>query len=339
MKIKYPKNLETNGTIGVTATSSGVTEEDDIKRLEYAYQNLKELGFNIIETSNVRKNKQFVSSSGEERAKEFLELWQDKEISLIAQVRGGEFLMEMLPYLSSKDILNHEPKYILGYSDSSLLNFYLTTNFYIATVTGMNITKFGMKELDNSLIKELEVLKEDTSIQDSFKLYEDERPLNEPYNHGFNLTRKVSYQSLYEDKKIVISGRMLGGCIEALATIIGTKYDKTKEFLQSFDEGILWYLEDFMANPLDLYRILWQMKESGWFSNANGFLIGRTRAIKEIEDFTYLDALHKIFDDMNVPVIYDVDIGHLMPTFTIINGSYGTFTYQDNKGTLKIEKK
>ena len=35
MKIKYPKNLETNGIIGVTATSSGVTESDDIKRLEY----------------------------------------------------------------------------------------------------------------------------------------------------------------------------------------------------------------------------------------------------------------------------------------------------------------
>ena len=130
MKIKYPKNLETNGTIGVTATSAGVTEEDDIKRLEYAYQNLKELGFNIIETSNGRKNKQFVSSSGKERADEFLELWQNKQVNLIAQVRGGEFLMEMLPYLSSESILNHEPKYILGYSDSSLLNFYLTTKLH-----------------------------------------------------------------------------------------------------------------------------------------------------------------------------------------------------------------
>ncbi len=337
--IKYPKFLKDDGVIGVTATSSGVTELTDLRRLDNAYKNMEKLGYKIIETSNVRSNEKFVSSSGEERAKEFLELWKDDSISMIAQVRGGEFLIDMLPYLDRDIILNNEPKWVTGYSDSSLLNFYLTTNFNIATATTVNIMKFGMYSLDKSLLKSLEVLKNKESIQESYGMYEKKKSSKETYDALFNLTDKVSYKSLYEDKKIVIKGRLIGGCLEAIASIIGTKYDNTKNFIGEFKEGMLWYLDDFDANPLDLYSKLWQMKEAGWFSNTKGFLIGRTRAMKEIGDFEYLDALHKVFDELNVPVIYDVDIGHLMPTFTIINGSLGTFEYENNKGTLKIEMK
>ncbi len=336
--IKYPSPIKEGDTLGVTATSSGVTLKKDIKKLNKAYENLENLGFKIKETKNVRSNKQFVSSNGKIRAQEFLKLWQDDSVALIAQARGGEFLMEMLPYLDKNILKNSKPKWITGYSDSSLLNFYLTTNFNIATMTSVNIFKFGMKKLDESLLRHLEVLETKSDIvQENFKLYEEERLKR--FDSSFNLTKKVSYKNLYNDKEVTIEGRIIGGCIEALATIIGTEYDNTTKFINQFSEGMLWYLEDFMANPLDLYRILWQMKKSGWFQNANGFLIGRTRAIKRIEDFTYLDSLHKIFDDLNVPVIYDVDIGHLMPIFSIINGSFGTFIYKNHKGTLKMEKK
>ena len=77
------------------------------------------------------------------------------------------------------------------------------------------------------------------------------------------------------------------------------------------------------------------MKQSGWFDNTNGVLIGRTFSQSDIKDFTYLDVLHKIFDDMNVPVVYDIDFGHLAPQWTIINGSYAEFEYEIGKGKLK----
>ena len=56
---------------------------------------------------------------------------------------------------------------------------------------------------------------------------------------------------------------------------------------------------------------------------------------EDMKDFTYLDVLHKIFDDMNVPVIYDIDFGHLAPQWTIINGSYAEFEYENGKGKIK----
>ena len=85
----------------------------------------------------------------------------------------------------------------------------------------------------------------------------------------------------------------------------------------------------------DLYRSLWQMKNAGWFENANAFLIGRTRAKDSIGDFNYEDVLHSIFDDMNVKVIYDVDFGHVQPQWTMINGCFAKFKYVDGKGRLE----
>ena len=85
----------------------------------------------------------------------------------------------------------------------------------------------------------------------------------------------------------------------------------------------------------DFYRSLWQMKEAGWFANANGFLIGRTMSSEAKDDFTYEDAMHQIFDEMNVPVIYDVDFGHVAPQWTMVNGALAKFQYHDGKGIME----
>lgn len=76
------------------------------------------------------------------------------------------------------------------------------------------------------------------------------------------------------------------------------------------------------------------MKQNGWFDNINGVLVGRTFSKSDIKDFTYLDVLHKIFDDMKVPVIYDIDFGHVAPQWTIINGSYAEFDYKKGRGKI-----
>lgn len=307
-------------------------------RIDNAYKNIEKLGYKYIETANVRTNEKLVSSDGKTRAKEFMELWQDQNICMIAQVYGGEFLMEMIPYLDKEIIENNTPKWVTGFSDSSPLNYYLTTNFNIATATTSNIIHFGMKNLDSSIINQMKILGNPShTSQKSFELYEgaffDEEDEVKIYP-SYNLTDKVEYKSLYEDKNITIEGRVIGGCIDCLVQLIGTKYDNTKKFCNQFEEGMLWYLENCELTLSTLYRTLYQMKQSGWFNNAKGFLIGRTRSQTTVNDFTYLDVLHKIFDDLNVPVIYDVDIGHVAPQWTMINGSYAKFEYNNKKGQI-----
>ena len=110
-------------------------------------------------------------------------------------------------------------------------------------------------------------------------------------------------------------------------------------FCEKYPEGILWYLENCEMQVAELYRALWQMKEAGWFENAKGFLIGRTMASKEKDDFTYEDVLHQIFGDMHVPVVYDVDFGHVAPQWTMVNGAFATFEYHEGKGIMESKFK
>ena len=80
------------------------------------------------------------------------------------------------------------------------------------------------------------------------------------------------------------------------------------------------------------------MREAGWFKNANGILIGRTRAKESMKDFSYEDVLHSAFDVLSIPVIYDIDVGHVELQWTMINGAFANFEYAKEKGKIKMKK-
>ena len=43
-----------------------------------------------------------------------------------------------------------------------------------------------------------------------------------------------------------VTGRLIGGCIDVLKDIIGTKYDGTLDFIEKYkDDGIIWYFDNF----------------------------------------------------------------------------------------------
>ena len=335
MKIRYPKSVKENDYIGITAISSAAK----IEKIEKAEENLKKLGYRIKETSNVRTKYKLVSSSGEKRAKEFMELWKDESVSYIISARGGEFLMEMLPYLHEyrNELKTLEPKWMQGFSDTSLINFYLTTNYNIATVHSQNLGDYAMRKYHKSLVDTFNMVKLNEGeeyIQKSFKKYvgdEDKEDIEAEYN----LVHKTVYKSLQGDSNIKFSGRLIGGCIDTIKTILGTPYDNVKKFCSSFDEGMIWYLENCEMSVTDLYRALWQMREAGWLQNANGFIIGRTIAREPVGEYTYEDVLKDALGGLNVPIIYDVDLGHIPPQMTFINGTYAEFEFLNGKGILK----
>ena len=47
----YPKFIKPGDTIGVTATSAGLDDEASLNKLNNAIKNMKNLGFNVIETN------------------------------------------------------------------------------------------------------------------------------------------------------------------------------------------------------------------------------------------------------------------------------------------------
>lgn len=78
------------------------------------------------------------------------------------------------------------------------------------------------------------------------------------------------------------------------------------------------------------------MKQAGWFKHANGILIGRPSRYSPNQDFHLVDALNDIFGEENIPVLYDVDIGHAPPQNIMVNGAFGKVTYNNSKGTIQM---
>lgn len=334
MIIKYPKSVSKNDTIGITAISSTPNEI----KVKVAEENLKKLGFKICETKNVRTQEKLVSSSGKERAEQVINLWKDKNISHIIAARGGEFAMEMIPYMHEHkyELMSISPKWMQGYSDTSLINFYLTTNYNIATVHAQNLGDYAMRNMHKSLVDTLNMVKlseNDEYKQESYDKYagiEDTDDIGASYK----LIHQNRYKSLGGEECIHFEGRLIGGCIDVIKTIIGTPYDNVNRFCEQFSEGMIWYLENCEMAVTDLYRALWQMREAGWFKNVKGFLLGRTMSSSDFADYTYIDAIQDSLGALNIPVIYDVDIGHVPPQITCINGSYGIFEYKNGSGVL-----
>lgn len=120
--------------------------------------------------------------------------------------------------------------------------------------------------------------------------------------------------------------------------LVGTRFDKTKEFVHKYKEvGILWYLESFSLDSDSLTRGLWQLKEAGWFDTAKGFVFGRPCMFESFTDHTYVEAVEVILSELHVPIVFDADIGHKSPQFTIVNGALGTFDY--HSGSLSFSMK
>jgi muramoyltetrapeptide carboxypeptidase LdcA involved in peptidoglycan recycling len=82
--------------------------------------------------------------------------------------------------------------------------------------------------------------------------------------------------------------------------------------------------------------VLLQLKYAGWFETAKGFLIGRSANAFNMEEFglNRINAID-VLKDLNVPILIDVDLGHIPPTMPLICGAVGVVDYKNND--LKIE--
>ena len=334
----YPEFLKEHDIIGVTAPSDGITDEVKLKRLDNAIKNFDSRGFNIKETPNVRCSVKGRSSSSKERASELESLYEDDNLKAIICASGGDFLLEMLSEVDL-NIIKDNHKWLQGNSDPTGLLFTITTNLDIATIYADNFGCFGMEPWHKSLENNLEILKGNIIEQTSFSKYEEDKKLItglEP----FNLTKKVYWKNLNNEDTLNIKGRIIGGCLDLITELFGTRFDNTKAFLEKYnDDGIIWYFDVCELSSESLIRTLWKLKDNGYFKYTKGILFSRVYACNSYYDITYEEAIYESLKDLNIPIIINADIGHVSPRMTIINGAIATITSFKGKGKIKFTLK
>ncbi len=335
--MRYPKKLEKGDFIATTAPSAGITKEVDFKRLDNAKKNIENLGFNFIETSNVRKDDKGRSSSKKERAKQFMDLWNDDKVKAIISAGGGDFLSEVLDELDFNELRKTEPKWFQGYSDNTVLVYLLTTILDIACIYGPTVKDFGMRKMHESLINSLKIMEKEEMIQNSFAKCEtgEWKERVDPFEE-YDLQNDVQWKNLNDEKEICFKGRAVGGCLDVIINLIGTKYDKTKEFIEKYKkDGIVWFLEIFEMSTPQILLHLWQLKNAGYFENCKGIIFGRPLMIREDYDISYEQTLKDALADLNIPIVINSDIGHVAPQIPILSGGILEVESKDGKGKIK----
>ncbi len=340
----YPKSLETGFKIGVTATSAGFTEGPDLIRLENGVKHFSDLGYPVVVTDNVRRCEKGRSSDGPTRAQELLQLVLDSEVRAIIAASGGDYLVEMLPYIDYK-LMKENPKWIQGFSDTTGLVFTITTNLDIATIYTNNFSSFGMGTWHSSLYDNLRILEGKDLIQHSFDRFQDGYQPRITGLEEFVLEKEVKWINLYptnydQREELAITGRLLGGCLDVCLNLVGTKYDKVKEFAHKYQEDkILWFFESYSLDSEELTRGLWQLLEAGWFEHAAGFVFGRPCMYDTNTDTSYKDVVLSVLGSLKLPIILEADIGHKPPQFTMINGAIAHIRSFEGRGSIRFERR
>lgn len=332
--MRYPENLKIGDTIGICAPSDGIVDEFKIARLERAIKNLELLRFKVIETESVRKSTKGRSNNASERAKEFMELMENKQVKLILYAGGGDFLMEMLDELDFEKLKKLPPKWTQGFSDITNLGFLFNTILEVPSMYCEAVKDYAMEPLYRNLTDALEILSGKEIVQNSFEKYEGIADKIRP-EATYNLTKKVEWKNITGEEEISIKGRSIGGCFDVIACLIGTKYDNVKNYIEKYkNDGIVWFLECYEMTTPEVTRKLWQMKNAGYFEHTKGIVFGRPLYIREDYGISFEEAVLDTLKELKIPIICGADIGHVPPQMAIVNGAILEIISKDGKGQV-----
>lgn len=350
--MRYGKFLPEHGTIGFVAPSFGCNIEPYKSAFDNAKKKWTQDGYQLDPGPNVYEGSGLgISNTPELCAKEFNQWYAKKENDILISCGGGELMCEILPLIDFEQIRKEEPKWFMGYSDNTNLTFLLTTLCDTASIYGPCAAAFGMEPWHPSLQDAMDLLTGKKKIIHNYEAWEkegiktEENPL-EPYHvtEPFRLYVWDSKQEAEDadgtkERENVMEGRLLGGCLDSLATLCGTSFDRVKEFTKTYEnDGILWFLEACDLNVMGIRRALWQLDQAGWFENTKGFLIGRPYCYGE--EFLGLDQYRAVIDVLQkyqVPIIMDLDIGHLPPMMPLVCGSVAKAVQKGNHISLSME--
>jgi muramoyltetrapeptide carboxypeptidase len=331
--ITYPF-LKKKATIGVTAPSSGV-EEELHELVKQSCSRLEERGYTVICRETVWTQDKAKSAPAAKRAQEFNEMMKDEAIDLILPPWGGELLIEVLEEI---DFENLKDKWVLGYSDTSLLLLAITLKTGIATAHGTNLIDLRGEYFDSTTAMWESVLSTKTGsfiTQYSSEKYQDKWQHDNPSPCVFHLTEETKWKSV-SGENVKAEGRFLGGCIDIIRHLIGTPFGNLQSFRNSHikDEPVIWYMENCELKTTDLRRSLVQMKLAGWFDNCSCIMFGRSPANETVENYSIEDVYQDLSNELQIPIIFNIDCGHVPPQITFVNGAYGVVEVAEGKGTV-----
>ena len=302
--IKTPPYLEKGDTIGIVCPAGYMPREkaaECIRVLQDEWGYKVKVGKTLGGDSAV-----YFSGTDKERLEDLQQMMDDEEVKTILCGRGGYGMTHIIDKLDFKKFKKN-PKWIIGFSDITLLHSHLYSNYYISSLHAPMAAAFNDAGYVNRFVQSLR-----NALEGKKARYEAE-------SHDLNRRGEAI-------------GELVGGNLALLTHAVGTDSDiKTR--------GRILFLEDVGEYLYNIDRMLYQLKRSGKLKNLAGLVIAGFTDLKDTDrpfGKNVYDIIHDVIKEYDYPVCFGFPISHGKENYAVKIGV--GYKLKVGKGKVVLEE-
>ena len=270
-----PPYLKKNDTIGIVCPSGFMP----VDKAQTCIATLQQWGFRVKTGKTLGHQFHYFSGTDEERIGDMQSMIDDPEVKAILCGRGGYGLSRIIDRIDFGP-LKKNPKWIIGYSDVTLLHCHLNKKIKIASMHAPMAGAFN-DGVDNMYIQSLK-----NALLGKKSAYK-------TLPHELNRTGKAE-------------GQLTGGNLSLLVNSIGSVSEPDVKNKILFIEEVGEYI--YAAD-----RMLQQLKRAGWFDRIKALIIGSFSEMKDTA-IPFGKTIYEVVKDItglyDFPVAFDFPVGH-----------------------------
>jgi len=298
-KMIFPPNLKKGDTVAIVATARKNIEDN----LQPAILWLKNWGLEVVIGSTIGLDKDQLAGTDEQRAADFQTQLDNPNIKAIWCVRGGYGTVRMIDLLDFTKF-KQSPKWIVGFSDVTVLHSHLNTMGYASIHGIMPVSSKASEEAKESLRKAL---------------------------FGEPIAYTVPCENM--NRLGTAKGELVGGNLSILYSLFGSP-----SAIDCSDKIL--FIEDLDEYLYHIDRMMMNLKRNGCLESLKGIIVGGMTKMKDNEIPWGKDAL-EIIDDVtknyNIPIIYNFPAGHLADNHALILGKQVSIEVNDLESKVVFE--
>ena len=335
-----PDTLNPGDKIAIVSLSwGGLGDKKYIHKYYIAKERLEnDFNLEVVVMPHALAGSKFIYEHPEARAKDLMDAFQDDSIKAIFCTIGGDDTIRLLPYIDYEEITNH-PKIFMGYSDTTVNHFMMNKagiiSFYGPTIMCeigeyTAIPKYTVEAIKSVLFQNSENYEIKSSpFWSKEEITWDEKNIEKqrrliPEEHGYELLQGHG----------TVRGELLGGCIDVFPMIVGTEIWPTTEKWKN--KILLIETSEEKPSPELLKYYLRNLGAQGILKVIKGILVGKPKEEAYYDE--YKDIYHKVmreYDCEELPILYNINIGHSFPIGILPLGSMVEINYDEKTITLK----
>ncbi|MBK5272271.1 MAG: LD-carboxypeptidase [Bacteroidia bacterium] len=282
--IKIPPYLQKGDTIGIICPGGAMPVEKVSECVRVLNEDWE---FSTRVGKTVGTAYHYFSGTDKERLDDFQQMLDDDDIKAVLCARGGYGMSRIIDGIDFKKFTDH-PKWVIGFSDITLLHSHLYSNCYISSIHAPMAGAFNNEEYRNEYVISLKNVLEGKKIKYQIS------------SHEFN-------------RKGVGIGELVGGNLTLLTHILGTDSDiKTK--------GRILFIEDVGEYLYNIDRMMLQLKRSGKLAKLAGLIVGGFTDTKDTESpfgQTAYEIIRDIVKEYEYPVCFGFPVSHEKENYSL----------------------